>query len=183
MLNRLIPTSLICLLVCSIGYGQKRTKSRAQKPAQSQATIVDYDRYPFVTPIEVRIGYHRLSQPALFVKLKNDGSRLTVKSITASIMAIDPIRIKVLKSFITNFDFAVPITPGGIFDSVVTAEEYNALKDRDIVATTCKNYTADKDEPNVFTPSECLSGRDALLIEIHAIHYTNGEKWVPVRSK
>lgn len=179
-MRRLIAAPLLLILSCSQTFAQRQNPAtgKAKAPATQKATGSKQDAHPFAAPVEVRIGYHRVTRPAMFLTLKNLGSKLSIKSADVAVFVADPIKLKILKTYSQKFDFAVPIKPGQVGESVATSEEGFAVSDSDLVPAKCKDYTAAKDDPTRFIPDACIQGQDVLMVLIVAVDYTDGSRWV-----
>jgi hypothetical protein len=181
-MKKLLTALLLLSLIYTQGLAQKRTPPTVKKPAPKQKTIDSkLDAYPFALPIEVRIGYHRMTDPAMFLTLKNLGSRLSIKSVSLAVFVADPIRLKILKTYSQTFKFAVPIKPKDTEESVATSEDGFNVSSADLVPARCKDYKADKDDPTRFMPDSCIQGQDFLMVMIVGIDYTDGSKWVTAK--
>ena len=162
-MKTLIALSLFLSLLQTQGFAQKDAVKGTFCPA---------------VPIEVRIGFHRTTEQAMFLTLKNLDTRLTIKSAHLGVFAVDPIKLKILKTHSQIFKFAGPVKPGEQGESVVTAEDGFKINGDDFVPARCKNYKADKNDPIRFMPDACIDGQDFLVVLITKIEYTDGSKWV-----
>ena len=180
---KIVISIVLITMIASPDLALQKRKSAPKQKASPRGDYSKYDAYPYVLPIEARIGYHRLSDPAVFLTLKNLGSNLTIDKVVVTIMVADPIRVQILKSYILVFNFAVPIKPKAIGESVATSKEGFREKSEDILPSACKNYSPSKEDPALFVPSSYLRDRDILLVDIEYIHYTDDSNWTPPKKK
>jgi hypothetical protein len=171
----------VCLLNQTAYAGQRKATKKAVTPKKNAEK--DLDLYPFVTPIEVRVGYHRMKDPAVFLTLRNDGSNLTIKSVRALVLTSDSIKMKITHAYSLNFEFAIPIPPKGTGESVVTNKDSSEIGN-EIDFARCADFEAAKDEPALFIPNKGIKGGDLITIRITSIKYTDGEWWTePSKTK
>jgi hypothetical protein len=161
---------ILCLLLPASVAAQRKGKPTSKKSVRSRPA----SERPPAYPIEVKLGYHRMQDKALFVTLKNEDKKRSIKAALCTVLVFDPITLKKQKSFfVKSFDFAVPISPGEEFTSVLTEESLSGLADN-FVPGRCRQY--DRGEKSgAFVPGACT--QDALLISIDAVVFSDDSKW------
>lgn len=175
-----IATLILITAFAATTSGQSKRQQRppAHKPTTKALSDDEIDKLPFAAPIEVRTGYHRMKDPAVFVTLRNDGSNLTIKSIGVIVLTIDSIKMKPTHVYDLVFSFAIPITPKNTGEAVVTnKDDYSIGSDIDLAR--CKDFEPSKDDPTLFIPNSCISGQDLISFRITSIKYTDGTVWKP----
>jgi hypothetical protein len=171
----MIKTTLCILAILTLanvcGWAQKSPKAKPVTKAINTAPVM---------PLEVRIGYHRMRDKAIFLKVENRDSKRSIKMVNCTILIMDSVKQEMIKGFTSvDFEYPTPIAPLKSGLSVITEEDVVRLNWDNHLPGRCLDYIADpskeRGKTDVFIPSRCSN--DLLGVIVHEVTFTDGSKW------
>jgi hypothetical protein len=166
-------TIALCMML-TIGI-----QAEAQKPAQSKAPFFSSARSPAL-PVEAGIIFHRMKNKALYLTIKNTGTR-PIKKVTCSASVTDRLTMKRVAEFnFLTFDYAVEDSPRQSYTAILDENELPQLKSDDITFGKCDAYAYSKNKAGNyerrFIPNQCT--QDTFVFSIISVTFSDGTTWL-----